>query len=245
MTKNDDFVVRVAVGSLHGPQSAIFRIWSPLGKSDVYASVRGIAGKIKISLHETGECIAGLTTQFAKQETVAIDVMGGSRHQSRWTRLKHVASGIVVPLQFAIPASELRPIEGEPAAASKTVTWLEPPVHGRSVIISCAFSGQSLADNEWPGRRNGTNLLGIKILPNSEKFWLFWQDCPTSPIEQMIFSEADAHMKQQEIVRFTGITDDTPPAPRRLIFREFAEDRLLVVLDAAAPRAIILPPARK
>jgi hypothetical protein len=230
----DDFKVRVAVGTLLGPQSAVFRIWSPRGKSDVYASVRDIAGKIKISLHETGECNAGLTTEFAKQENAAVDAMGGSRHQSRWTRLKYVGSGMVVPLQFAIPASELRSTEGEPATASKKVTWLQPPEQGRSVIISCAFTGQSLANNEWPGRRNGTHLLGIKLLPNSEKFWLFWQDCPTSSIEQVIFSEAKAHMKRQKMVRFSGITDDTPPAPRRLLFREFAEDGLLVVVYAAA-----------
>jgi hypothetical protein len=209
------------------------RVWSPLRKSDVYASVRGIAGEFKISLHETGECIAGLTTQFVKQETAAVDAMGGSCHQSRWTRLKHVGSRMVVPLQFDIPASELRSIESESATASKKMTWLEPPEQGLSVIISCAFTGQSLADDEWPGRRNGTHLLAIKLLPNSEKFWLFWQDCPTGPIEQMIFSEAEAHMKRQKMVRFSGITDDTPPAPRHLLLREFAEDRLLVVLDAA------------
>lgn len=234
MVKKDDFVVRVAVGSLIGPQSAIFRIWSPPRKSDVYASVRGIAGEIKISLHETGECNAGLTTQFAKREKVAVHAMGGSRHQSRWTRLMHVGSRVVVPLQFVIPASELRPTEEKPTSASKKVTWLKPPKIGRSIIISCAFTGQSLADHEWPGRRNGTHLLGIKLLPNSEKFWLFWQDCPTGPVEQMIFSEAEAHMKRQKVVRFSGITEDTPPAPRRLLFRDFAEDRLLVVLDAAA-----------
>ena len=234
MTKTDDFVVRVAVGSLLGPQSAIFRIWSPLGKSDVYASVRGIAGQVKISLHETGECNAGLTTQFAKREIAAVNAMGGSRHQSRWTRPKHVGSRVVVPLQFAVPATELRSSEVEHTSVNRKVTWLEPPKAGRSIIISCAFSGQPLADHDWPGRRNGTQLLGIKLLPNAEKFWLFWQDCPTGPVERMIFSEAEAHMKRQKMVRFSGITDNTPPAPRRLLLREFAEDRLLVVLDAAA-----------
>lgn len=234
MTKTDDLVVRVAVGRLLGPQSAVFRIWSPLGKSDVYASVRGIAGEIKISLHETGECNAGLTTQFAKREITAVNAMRGSRHQSRWTRMKHVSSRVVVPLQFAIPASELRSSEVEPAAASKKVTWLEPPRQGRSIIISCSFTGQSLADHEWPGRHNGTHLLGMKLLPNGEKFWLVWQDCPTNAVEKMILSEAEVHMKRQRMVRFSGITDDAPPAPRRLIFREFAEDQLLVVLDAAA-----------
>jgi len=234
MINNDDFVVRVAVGCALGPQSTVFRIWSPPGKSDVYASVRDIAGEIKISLHETGECNAGLTTQFAIREVAAVDAMGGSRHQSRWTRLKHVGSRVVVPLQFAIPASELRLSRVQPAAATEKVTWLEPSGQRRSVIISCAFTGQSLVDHEWPGRRNGTQLLGTKLLPNGEKFWLFWRDCPTGSVEEMILSGAQAHMKRQRMVRFSNITDGTPPAPRRLIFREFAEDQLLVVVDAAA-----------
>jgi hypothetical protein len=234
MTKTDDFVVRVAVGHVQGLQSAVFRIWSPAGKSDVYASVRGIAGETKISLHETGECNAGLTTQFAMQEVAAVAAMGGSRHQSRWTRLTHVGSRVVTPLQFAIPASELRLSRVQPAAPDDKVTWLEPPGQGRSVIISCTFTGRFLADDEWPGRRNGTHLLGIKLLPNGEKFWLVWQECPTGPVERMILSEAQAHMKQQKMVRFSGITDDTPPAPRHLIFKEYQADRLLVVLDAAA-----------
>jgi hypothetical protein len=234
MSKSDDFVVRVAVGSTLGPQSAILRVWSPYGKSDVYASVRNISGQIKVSLHETGECSAGLTSQFAKRETAAISAMGGSRHQSRWIRLKHVGSRIVVPLQFAVPSSELRPPIIKPSAISRKIKWLEAPVEGRSVIISCVFSGQALPDPDWPGRCNGTQLLGTKLLPNGEKFWLIWQDCPTGLVEEMIFSEAAAHMKRQKPVRFSGITEDTPPAPRRLLFREFLEDGLLVVLDAAA-----------
>jgi hypothetical protein len=121
----------------------------------------------------------------------------------------------------------------QPVAPGEKVTWLEPPVQGRSVIISCAFTGHSIGDDAWPARRNGTQLLGIKLLPNGEKFWLFWQDCPVGPVEQMILSEAQAHMKRQRMVRFSSVTEDTPPPPRRLIFREFTEDHLLVVLDAA------------
>lgn len=233
MPRIDDFVARVAVGHIQWPQSAVFRIWSPPGKSDVYASVREIAGEIKISLHETGECNAGLTTQFAMQEVTAVAAMGGSRHQSQWTRQTHVGSLVVTPLQFIIPASELRLWRVQPVGNEK-VTWLEPPGQGRSVIISCAFTGQSLADDQWPGRRNGTHLLGTKLLPNGEKFWLVWQDCPTGPVEQMILSEAQAHMRQHGMVRFSSITDDTPPPPRRLIFKEYPADQLLVVLDAAA-----------
>jgi hypothetical protein len=230
---NKNFVARVVVGRIHEPQSAVFRIWSPRGKSDVYAGVSEIAGEIKISLHETGDCNAGLTTQSAMQEVTAVAAMGGSRHQSRWTRQTHVGSRVVTPLQFAIPASELRLWREHPVATER-VTWLEPPGQGRSIIISCLFSGQSLADDEWPGRRNGTHLIGTKLLPNGEKFWLVWQDCLTGPIEQTILSEGQAHMKQQKMVRFSSITDDAPPAPRHLIFKEYPADRLLIVLDASA-----------
>jgi hypothetical protein len=232
MSKKDDFVARIGVGNVQGPQSAVFRIWSPNGKSDVYAAVRDIAGDIKISLHETGECNAGLTAQFARQELTAVTAIGGSRHQSHWLRQTHVGSLIVTPLQFVIPASDLRMWRGP--IVTENVTWLEPPGQDRSIIISCIFSGQSLPDDEWPGRRNGTHLFDTKLLPNGEKFWLIWQDCLTGPIEKGILSEAQAHMKRQRLVRFSGITDNTPPAPRNLIFKEYPTDRLLVVLDAAA-----------
>jgi hypothetical protein len=233
MPKKDDFVARIAVGNSPIPLSAVFRIWSPNGKSDVYAAVRDIAGDIKISLHGTGECNAGLTAQFAKQELSAVTAMGGSRHQSQWRRQTHSDHLIVTPLQFVIPASELRMWRESPIKTEK-VTWLEPPEQGRSIIISCIFSGPSLSDDEWPGRCNGTHLLGTKILPNGEKFWLIWQDCQTGQVEEGILSEAEAHMKQQKPVRFSGISDDTPPAPRSLIFKEYPKDRLLVILDAAA-----------
>lgn len=233
MSKKDDFVARIAVGNVNGPHSAVFRIWSPKGKSDVYAAVRDIAGDIKISLHETGVCNAGLTNQFAMREFAAVTAMRGSRHQSQWFRQTHTGCMIVTPLQFVIPSSELRMWRDTPVITEK-VTWLDLPREGWSLILSCIFSGQSLQDDKWPGHRNGTKLFGTKLLPNGEKFWLIWQDCLTGPIEQQILSEAQAHMKQQRPVRFSSVTDDTPPAPRNLIFKEFPKDRLLVVLDAAA-----------
>lgn len=230
---SDNLVVRVAVGRPEGPYSAAFRIWSPPGKSDVYASVRDIAGDIKISLHESGECFAGLTSQFAKKETAAVTMIGGLRHQSQWTRLTHVGSRMVCPLQFAIPASELKTWRSTPLL-TKDVTWLESPGQERSVIISCIFTGQCLEDGNWPGRQNGTQILATKLLPNSEKFWLIYQNCPTSTLERTILTEAQTHKRQQEMVCFSEITENTPPAPRNLVFKELFDDQLLVVLDAAA-----------
>jgi hypothetical protein len=232
MSQRDDFVARVAAGNSLHPQSAICRIWSPAGRSDVYASVRNIAGQIKISLHETGACHAGLTTQFAEKEVAAVAAMGGSRNQSKWFRRTHADSCIVTPLQFVIPASELWP-SGEFSNETEKITWIEPPNQGRSLIISCIFSGQILPNNEWPGRIKGTHLIGTKLLPNGEKFWLIWQDCPTSQIERNILLEARAHVLAQKRVSFSEI-NEKEHGPRYLIFKEYFHDGLLVVLDAAA-----------
>jgi hypothetical protein len=231
MDESNIFEARIAVGYPPEPQSGIYRIWNQKGKSNIFVSVRDIADQIKISLHESGECNAGLTGQFAQKEMAAVAAMGGSRHQSRWIRRTHTGSRVITPLQIVVPATELNKCS-EYHATKKKITWIAPPEAGHSIIISCMFSGQYLSDDEWPGRNNGTQLIGIKILPNGEKFWLIWQNCPTDMLEHKILSEANTHLKQQKIVRFSGIRSDDPPPQRRLIFREFFDNDLLIILDA-------------
>ena len=227
-----EFVARLAVGRPDGPSSGVLRIWSPKGKSDVYASMRSIAGQVKISLHESGTCIAGLTTQFAEKEADAIAAMGGVRHQNKWTRLRHTGKRIVIPLQFVVPESELRLRPGE-TVTDDEVDRIETPDSDRSIVISCIFSGQGLSNDNWPGRRNQTQLVGSKLLPNREKFWLIWQDCPTSELEREILREAEAHAARTDMVPFSRPKEDTGSPERTLIFREFPEDRCLLVMDAA------------
>ena len=226
-----EFTSRLCVGRPDVPSSGVFRIWSPKGKSDVYASMRGIAGQVKISLHESGSCIAGLTKEFAAKEVGAVVAMGGERHQSKWMRLRHTGERIVTPLQFIVPESQLR-LRSQSATESK-VERIDPPVSGRSIVISCIFSGQCLSNDNWPGRRNRTRLVGSKLLPNGEKFWLIWQDCPTTDLEREILREAEAHAATTDMVSFSRPKDDTGSPERTLIFREFPEDRCLIVMDAA------------
>ena len=224
------FVARLAVGQPDGPSSGVFRIWSPKGKSDVYAGMRGIAGQVKISLHESGICTAGLTAQFAAKGAEAVAATGGERNQSRWTRRRPTGKRIVTPLKFVVPESELRLRPGENARDSK-VERIEAPGSGRSVIISCIFSGQCLSSENWPGRRNGTQLVGLKLLPNGEKFWLVWQDCPTSDLEREILRQAEAHAAGKDMVAFSRPREGTGSVDRTLIFKDFPDG--LVVMDAA------------
>ena len=229
-----EFIARLSVGGPDGPSSGAFRIWSPKGKSDVYASMRGIAGQVKISLHESGSCMAGLNKEFAEKEAEAVEAMGGVRHQSKWTRFRHTGDRIVTPLQFIVPESQLvlrpGPIRADDNVA---VERIKPPDSGRSIIISCIFSGQCLSNDNWPGRRNRTRLVGSKLLPNGEKFWLIWQDCPTTELEQEILREAGVHAAKTDMVPFSRPKDDTELPQRTLIFREFPDDRCLLVMDAA------------
>ena len=236
MSQKNDLNVRLAVGNINDANSAILRVWSPKGKSDIYVGVREIAGKIKISFHETGECFAGLTYQFfSKQEGNVKSGIGSSRHQSKWIRQTQVGSKVVTPFQFTIPMSELRVWRQNqnPAISEKEIIWIEPSASDRSIIVSCVFSGQQLRDDEWPGRQNQTHLVASKCLPNGEKFWLLWQDCPTSALERSMLLEASKIVVTRNMIPFSGRdVNETPP--RRLIFKECFQDCLLVVLDGAA-----------
>ena len=227
-----EFIARLAVGGPNGMASGVLRIWSPKSKSDVYASMRSIAGQVKISLHESGSCIAGLTTQFAAKEVEAVAAMGGVRHQNKWTRIRHTGKRIVTPLQFVVPKSQLR-LRSRKTTEDNEVAWIKAPDSGRSIIISCIFSGQRLSNDNWPGRRNRTRLVGSKLLPNGEKFWLIWQDCPTTDLERDILREAEAHAATADMVPFSRPKEDAGSPERTLIFREFPEDRCLLVMDAA------------
>ena len=231
-----EFTVRLCVGRLDGPRSSVLRIWSPKGKSDVYASMREIAGQVKISLHESGSCIAGLTREFAEKEVEAVEAMGGLRHQSKWARFTHTGGRIVTPLQFVVPKSQLR-LQSGLIKPEKEVKWIKAPNSGRSIIISFIFSDQFLSNDNWPGRRNGTRLIGSKLLPNREKYWLIWQDCPTSNLEKNMLAEAEAHAANTDMVSFSRAKDDTEQPERTLIFREFPDNRCLLVMDAALPRS--------
>ena len=229
---SSELVIRLAVGYKEGPNSATLRIWSPKGKSDVYASVRERAGDLKVSLHESGKCNAGLTSQFSEKETAAIAAMGGSRHQSEWIRARCTGLQTIIPLQFIFPVSELRRWKQQNVKDNKT-TWISPPKDGHSIFVSLAFSGQEIPDHKWSGAGIGTNLVGSKLLPNGEKVWVWWQDRPTTKEILMIFSEARKHRQQREPVLFSTSTGDLSEGPRSLIFKEYKQKGRLVIIDAA------------
>lgn len=155
--RSPGLVRRLAVGEPLQRRSATLRVWADPGKSDVYAALRVIAGSTKISLHASGQCYASLTSEFAASHREVIASLGGSRHQTKWTRRTHVGPRLEIPLQFVFPESELR--EAPKAAPHEaTTTWIPAPPKNQAVVVSFGFSGQVVADSQWPGRRNGAQV---------------------------------------------------------------------------------------
>ena len=75
------------------------------GKNDVYVAVRSYAGIFKVSLHESGDCFVGLTTQFAEHNSSALTERGGSRHFDTWKRKTQREDRVEV-LAIVVPQDE-------------------------------------------------------------------------------------------------------------------------------------------
>lgn len=231
MRASADLTARLVVGKADGPFSATLRVWSDARRSDVYAAVRDTGGDLKVSLHSSGECHAGLTSQFATQEMEVVRRLG-SRHQNLWRRNTHTGSQFVAPLQFAFPSSELLTWRGGPLH-DPLLLWISDPGPDRSIIVTCGYSGQSVADDAWPGKPNGSQLVATKVLPNGEKFWLLWQDCPTSEREHRMMRSARDRLSQESMIPFSS-ADSAVPMSRILVFEEDKPHPVLVILDMAA-----------
>ena len=111
-----------------------------------------------------------------------------------------------------------------PAISEKEINWIEPSTSDHSIIVSCVFSGQQIQDDEWPGCQNQTHLVASKCLPNGEKFWLLWQDCPTSVLERSMLIDARKKVATTNMIPFSG-RNECGISPRRLIFKECFTNR--------------------
>jgi hypothetical protein len=59
-----EFVARFGVGSADGPRSAVWRLWTGKGTSDVYVAARTLGGNLKVSLHESGVWRYAFTKEY-------------------------------------------------------------------------------------------------------------------------------------------------------------------------------------
>lgn len=230
MAKKDVSVIRFGVGSREGPKSGVWRIWVGKGKSDVYVAVRSYAGIFKVSLHESGDCFVGLTTEFAEHNSSALTERGGSRHFDTWKRKTHSGSQLSIPFRLVFPGSELREVSTEDDQ-DPLVQWIGPPAQDQSVDMAAVFTGQCYADGDWPLREQGARLVATFRLPNGEVFWLLYLTCPTFSFVAEDIRHTRQEMREPGTVSIGDLDLDSPTA--RLVVPGVDASGVRLFVDAA------------
>jgi hypothetical protein len=127
----EQLVARFAVGIEDGPRSAVWRLWTQKGKSDVYnIAARAQGGHFKVSLHESGEWRFAFTKEHWKGRA---STGGEDRVIERWRRPPSV-EGVTRAFTVIVPSGEIglprHPLTGKAKKYTKNVTWVPPASEG-------------------------------------------------------------------------------------------------------------------
>lgn len=174
------FVTRFGVSAADGRRSSIWRVWADRGKSDIYVAMRSVAGIVKVSLHQSGDCNASMTQQAAENNPAVVERLGGVRHMGQWRRQTGIGATHVDAFWITFPESELR-VLGPEKGRSRETLWIPPPAVRMSINVACAFTGPLRNPDDWPGKSMGGTLLSSAGLANGEVFWLIYFLHPTLP----------------------------------------------------------------
>lgn len=121
-----------------------------MGGGNVGVAMASAAGRMKISLHESGRWQYGYTSEYERTERAAGRWTAGSRHWRRWQRPPEVTPGHTMALKMVVPDIALRP-RPEP---TKPVHWVDLRV-GRSVVFTVWLSRPG--DEPWAGAKDLTD----------------------------------------------------------------------------------------
>jgi hypothetical protein len=199
MPSRRDNAFRFCVGTPNGPRSAVWRVWNPRGKNDVYVAVRALGGTAKVSLHADGQCNASLTQDFVRRHPGVGKRLTRGRHFYQWKRDTFLVRTAQLVMWVAIPASELR-VTGH-RKDDRDVVWIPAPPSSASVNVGCVFSRPGFAPGHWPGSDNGARLLANVALPSGEWFHLVYV---TNPIPDDLPPRLDAERARVAAVAKPG-----------------------------------------
>lgn len=166
LLQEDGLRLRFVVGSIEGPWSPTFVAWANQGKGDVYLSARSMAGDLKVSLHESGECALALTREHLKKQNLPVQ----QRARETWTPVGMGAPGFSRALSIVIPPTELRTFAPPPKKAP--VVFIPPAPEGMVTEISAIFSEAGTQVDHWPGATTGgTSFLAAYSLMPKRSLW--------------------------------------------------------------------------
>lgn len=123
---------RVAIGSIDGPRSLVWKLWTQ--KNDVYLLARDAGNSMHISFHESGKCHIKTKSSLAESLRSVRGKLGP--YLDTWELASSAHRGITPAFHVFVPVSQLRDY---PYVENKPVTWLSPPSEGFTAGLLVAF----------------------------------------------------------------------------------------------------------
>ncbi|HUV52799.1 MAG TPA: hypothetical protein VMW64_06970 [Dehalococcoidia bacterium] len=171
MKTKQEQVCRFIVRSEEGKRSGLWLIWTSTGgkKSDIYVTVRPLAGRLKVSIHESGQCQASFNREFISE----IEDLGtwtrNSRHLLKWS-MRELAPGVALATRIIVPTSELTEI---PISPKKLVVSVPAAPFGKAVEFALLLTEPRAKVTGWPGKRSmATQLVTKMLLANGNILWV-------------------------------------------------------------------------
>jgi hypothetical protein len=191
MKTKQEQVCRFIVRSEDGKRSGIWRIWTSLGgkKSDIYLTVRPLAGRLKVSIHESGQCQASFDREFISEIEDRGTWERNSRHLLKWSLIE-LTPGVALAARIIVPTSELTEI---PITPRKPFVCVPAAPTGKAVEFACFLTASNAKVTGWPGKRSMVTQLVIKMpLANGNILWVVNRtvDPPQSSLDKITDAEA-------------------------------------------------------
>ena len=228
-------ICRFGVRSEDGRSSDIWRNWTSTrgNKSDVYLAPRALAGRLKVSMHETGKCQLSFTKEFLGEIADLGTWTRESRHLARW-ELGQLSPGVTLAIRLIVPTSEL--IKAPIVETSlKPVFWVPAAPLGKAVEFSAFLTTPHAKVSGWPGKRAmATALLEKVILANQHTLWIVYRtvDSPEAAIAQI----ADIEAIQKKAVRLDSRNEiDFLERQLRVLLMGWGENGTCYLVEAAFP----------
>lgn len=196
LQKEKGLRLRFVVGTEEGPWSGTWIAWANQGKGDVYVANRSIAGDLKVSLHQSGECRFALTSQHLKKPNAIAGP--DDRKPVAWQMTENVGMpGVSRPLAINIPSTELTDTVPPPKKAP--VLFIPPAPEGQMTEIGFVFTRQDVKSDPWPGAATGMAFGAYFDLNGLEKAWILARHVEIPPEFRAGYERARATMNQFEV----------------------------------------------
>jgi hypothetical protein len=145
----------------------VWRLW--VHRSDVYLAARIMAGKLKLSLHESGEWISA----FTNQSGVIIQETGSRRHKT-WKRPPEFTPGWTHGPAVIVPWVTWRDeLVWKYEDYPDDTEWVPEPKRNKKILFNILFSAAGVTDSAAAVSREWDRLLDRSLpLANGEAVWL-------------------------------------------------------------------------